>query len=96
MEHIIQFAIGIDDKAIRERVEANAERTIIEDIKKDVKDHLYMKNSWGAGYLNQPSNYFNDKITEFINENKDEIIALAAKNLAERLAKTKAAKELTK
>ena len=96
MEHIIQFAVGIDDNAIRERVEANAEKEIIEDIKNDVKAHLYKENDWGRGYSKQPSTYFDNKVTSFMNEHKDEIISLAADRLAERLSKTKAAKELIK
>ncbi len=95
MEHIIQFAVGIDDNAICDRVMENAEKEIIKSIMTDCKDHIYAKNSY-HGYKNEPSIYFKGKITEFMDEHKDEIISLAAKHLAERLAKTKAAKELTK
>ena len=38
--------------------------------------------------------FFDEKIGQFLKENKDEIIKLTADRLAERLAKTKAAREL--
>lgn len=41
MEHIVQFAIGIDDDAIRERIVANAEKEIIKDLKQDVANKLF-------------------------------------------------------
>ena len=33
MEHIVQFAIGIDDEAIVKRIEENAEKTITKDLR---------------------------------------------------------------
>ena len=37
MEHIVQFAIGIDDNAIKKRVEDNAYDDIVERLIKEAK-----------------------------------------------------------
>lgn len=43
MEHIVQFAIGIDDEAIRNRVTESAEKQITESIKRDVEGTIFCK-----------------------------------------------------
>ncbi len=48
MEHIVQFAIGIDDNAIRKVVESTAEKQIIDDIRQQVLDKMLEKSGWGA------------------------------------------------
>ena len=95
MEHIIQFGIGIDDEAIIRRVEARAEDEIMQEIKRDAKaaifKPIYPNNS---AFTRNPTDFFDEKIGQFLKENKDEIIKLTADRLAERLTKTKAAREL--
>ena len=41
MEHIVQFAINIDDERIRNAVVETAERQIINDIRRDVEEIIY-------------------------------------------------------
>lgn len=41
MEHIVQFAIGIDDKGIKERIERSAEKQIIERLYDDLNGAIY-------------------------------------------------------
>ena len=95
MEHIIQFGIGIDDEAIIKRVEAKAEDTIMQEIRHDAKaaifKPMYPNNS---AFTRNPTDFFDEKIDQFLKENKDEIIKMTADRLAERLARTKAAREL--
>ena len=95
MEHILQFAIGIDDEAIIKRVEAGAENAIMQEIKRDAKAAIF-KSTYpnSSTFSRNPTDFFDEKIGQFLKENKDEIIKLTANRLAERLAKTKAAKEL--
>lgn len=38
MEHIVQFAIGIDDKAIRNRIEEYAYKDVLDKIAKETMD----------------------------------------------------------
>lgn len=95
MEHIIQFGIGIDDEAIIKRVEAKAEDTIMQEIRHDAKaaifKSMYPNNSV---FTRNPTDFFDEKIDQFLKENKDEIIEVAADRLAVRLARTRAAREL--
>ena len=95
MEHILQFAIGIDDEAIIKRVEAKAEDTIMQEIKRDAKAAIF-KSTYpnSSAFSRNPTDFFDEKIGQFLKENKDEIIKLTADRLAERLARTKAAREL--
>lgn len=36
MKHIVQFAIGVDDNAIKESIMEQAEKTVIDNITKDI------------------------------------------------------------
>ena len=92
MEHIVQFAIGIDDKAIIDRVTARAEDIILNEIKNNAKIAIFERNRYGSSFTKKPTYFFEDKIDIFLQENKDEIIEMTAKRLAERLSRTTAAK----
>lgn len=94
MEHIVQFAIGIDDKAIIDRVTARAEDIILNEIKNDAKMAIFERNHYGSLFTEKPTYFFEDKIDIFLQENKDKIIEMTAKRLAERLSRTKAAKAI--
>jgi hypothetical protein len=98
MEHIVQFAVGIDDKAIVDVVMKNAPKEIIDALKQQVADRLfagYYRYSQHADPNRDPiSNFTKGILEEFLNENKDIIIEKAAQNLAERLVRTKKGKEI--
>lgn len=98
MEHIIQFGIGIDDDRIIKEVEKNAEKAIIKDLEQKVSDKLF-KRDWLTKH-GDPRLDFNDwaadRIDSFLTANKNAIIDMAGKYLAEKLARTKAARELLK
>ena len=92
MEHIVQFAIGIDDEAIRERVIKCAYddvvKKLLEEAKRETKlssTNYYNKKSW--------SNFVDDALRGYLNENKDLVIELAATKLAESYRRTKAYRE---
>lgn len=97
MEHIVQFAIGIDDNAIVKNVSENAEKEIINDLKQKVANRIFQHN-----YYNKNADPDRDPLTDFakgiitsvIEDNKDVIIEKAAEHLAERLSKTKKGKEI--
>lgn len=92
MEHIVQFAIGLDDKAIVDRIKARAESIILDEIRNEAKNAICEPSPYGSSCKGIPTSYFDKKIELFMKENKDEIIEMAAKRLAERLSRTKAAK----
>lgn len=90
-EHILQFAISIDDEAIRKAVMARAEKEIVKTITQNIEAHLF-ENRYGRNIgLNERS----EKIVEdWLNDHKSEIIDKAAEHLADKLSRTKAAKEM--
>ena len=110
-EHILNFAVGIEDDRIVDSVMKNAENSIINDIKKSVIDRMFADR---RGYYNSSaceldkrtdsykvksdavlSDMSKDIIEKVFAENKDRIIELAAKELADSYKRTKAWKEKT-
>ena len=91
MEHIVQFAIGIDDEAIRKRIEASAENQIIDSIKSDVTDQIFRKSNWKNE--TQLHSWVKDIVVDAILEHKDDIIKSAAMELCEYMKRTKAVRE---
>lgn len=97
MEHIVQFAVGIDDRAIAENVSKNAEKEIIKDLQRQVTNKLFRAyNSYrDADPKYDPLSEFSKGIVrDFLEENKDNIIKQAAKVLADSLARSKAGKAI--
>lgn len=95
MEHIVQFAIGIDDEAIKKNIAEHAEKTITERLFKDIEQIIYKANSWN-GELDKclPSNYVERKFDRFLEDNREDILEIAGKYLADKLVRTKRGKEL--
>lgn len=91
MEHIIQFGIGIDDEAIRQRVIDGAFNEVVKKLMVEAKKEMgldsryYQKDTWGSIINHALRNYFD--------ENKDLIINLAAEKLVDSYKRTKAFKE---
>lgn len=96
MEHIVQFAIGIDDEAISKTIKEKAEEEIIDSIKKDVAMTMFEVNGYSFSKIvnkNNPKPWVKDFVKAVIEEHKDEIISGAIEELAKNLAKTKVVKE---
>lgn len=91
MEHIVQFAIGIDDVKIAEICEQKAAEQII----KDVKEYSHGTNYYGK--INPtPENLislFKEQVTKVVEENKELIIKQAVEELAKNISKQKRVKE---
>lgn len=96
MEHIVQFAIGIDDEGIRERIAENAEKQIIKNIEQQVRNKLFESPYYGRNADEKsPLNDYSKRLIEsFLEKHKDEIFEKAAVHLAEKLARSKAGKAL--
>lgn len=88
-EHILQFAVSIDE----ERIVSLVEKKAIETAEKGVMDAVKAKTNtayrWEQSYIEQ---MIDKQVNKVIDENKETIIGLAADRLAERLSRTKAAK----
>lgn len=91
MEHIVQFAIGIDDDAIAKRIQENAEKIITQQIQQKVEKSIFV-----ADYYGKPQDRLNytaeTLMMKWLDSHKDEIIRLASKALADKMVKTKAVK----
>ena len=88
MEHIVQFAIGIDDDAIRKRVIESAYndvvKTLVEEAKTDVKLNnrsYYYRETW--------SNIIERALQHYFDSNRDMIFEIAATKLADSYKRTK-------
>ena len=100
MEHLVQFAIGIDDEAIKKRIEESAEKQIVDKFYKDFTLSL-RKDFWGShnvdsGLSEKCNALAREAVDNIIGKYKDEVIEEAAKILADRLLRTKTAKEMLK
>ena len=109
--HIVSFAIGIDDNAIVEQIQKNADKQIINDIKQNVLGQIFVnryaygrkapitKDIYGNAILNENdaelSEFAKELVKEVLVENKDTIVAMAAEKLAESFKRTKAWKDAT-
>lgn len=94
MQHIINFAIDIEDERIQQMVEKNAEKQIINTITKEIEDIIYHKSYYG-GKSNEPlRNMVLNEIDVLLKENKDVILSEASRILADKLFRSKAGKAL--
>lgn len=97
MEHIVQFAIGIDDDAIVKKVSEHAEKEIIKNLEQQVANKIFQ-----AYYYSQNADPKHDKLSSFserivlnfLEENKEALLSKAAAILADRLARSKKGKEI--
>lgn len=86
MEHILQFAINIDDNTIKQNIEAKAEKQVIEQVASAIKSSIIDK--WGSLTFTSET-----IIRTVMEEHKDEIIKLAAENVAESMKRSKKYRE---
>lgn len=93
MEHIVQFAIGIDDDGIRQRVKEAAYDDVVKQLMQEAKKEMhldgryYQRETWRGGGIVE------DALHKYFDENKDLIIELAANKLADSYKRTKVFKE---
>ena len=92
MEHIVQFAIGIDDEAIRQRVIESAYNDVVNQLVDEAKRETRISN---RNYYNKQtwSDIIDHALRNYFDENKDLIVELAAEKLANSYKRTKAFKE---
>lgn len=91
MEHIVQFAIGIDDEAITKKIQENAEKIITQNIQQRVERCIFETSYYGE--VKNRLNYSAETILmNWLDDHRDKIIEIASKALAEKMIKTKAVK----
>ena len=94
MEHIVQFAIGIDDDRIVKSIEQNVERQVINNITEQIKGTITKKYCYYGDELEPLKNMIKQQIEVILVEHKDYILENASKILADKLARSKAGKQL--
>jgi hypothetical protein len=94
MEHIVQFAISIDDQTIAKRIEENAEKAITTNLQDMVTKCMFGQSYYGRLDTTTLSTYSKGILDKWLEEHKDEIIKTAGMYLAEKLVRTKAGKAL--
>ena len=101
MDHIFNIAIHMDDEHIKEQVAIKAEKEIMANITKEVGRVIFERSGYYSSY--GPNKGYNENrlgawaqgiFEEFLKKNKEKIIAAAAKELADRLARTKAGRAI--
>lgn len=96
MEHIMQFAINIDDKTIQKRLEDNAYDDVVERIYKEAIDNLEFPRKYvinGVKRCIDWDSVVSERIFRFLENHKDEIIDAAAEKLTKSIRNSKAFKE---
>lgn len=99
MEHIVQIAFDFDDERVRQTIENTVKKEVIDGIKTDITEALLhnfgsWSGSWNRSKENALVDLMRERTDDFLKENKDVILEAAAKNLSERLARSKKGKEL--
>lgn len=91
-EHIVQFAIGIDDDAIKKICEESAAKQIIEDI----KTFSHGKTYYGNKLNDEPKNLkeiFVEEIRNYIHEHADEVLQMAVQEVVKGITRSKKFRE---
>lgn len=97
---IINVPLNIPDElwanALAKDYEDKVVKSLTEEVRKCIADHDHLSYYSNKSAQRGMADWVSDKIDNVIKEYKAEIIEAAADKLAERLARTKAAKELVK
>lgn len=105
-QHIVNVAFDFDDDKVRKILEESAEKKVLDALTTDIKKSIckgadryygyYETKSLDDSFKDSLHTMVSNKIDKVLLDYKDEIINLAADKLAERLSRTKAARELLK
>ncbi len=90
MEHLVQFAINVDDEKIKQTIESNVMKQIVNKISEECLNEIVDKDS---NYPFKIRQLVNNNIQRFFEQNKDLIIFETSNKLAEKLVKSKMIRE---
>ena len=100
MEHIVRFGIGIDDEAIRKIIMEKAEKSILNDLKKQIRTDIdnqifVIDRDWYSKNYKKVDlqDWVKDFVMKTLEDNKEQIIEMASEKLADKMSRTKAVKE---
>lgn len=95
-EHIINLAFNIDDADIINKVENLATDKITNEIIRELKKTIGVASYSNFSESMHWEEYVASIVNDFLNENKEVIIKGAITSLADKLSRTKLAKEMLK
>ena len=93
--HMLQISIDLDGDVLKKTIEQRAEKEIIEETKKQIKEAIF-KPTYSYSYSPSKGNlddWIINYIKEVIQENKDQIIEAAARDLADSMRRSKPVRE---
>lgn len=90
MDHLVQFTISIDDAHIAKMVEEKAAKALTDEVLKIVKAEIGTPRDY---YSNGMSDKALREFRELLDVNKDYIVQEAAKEIANRVMKSKKSRE---
>lgn len=99
MEHIVQFAVGIDDDRITEEISKHALNQITQDLKRQVTNKVFRSSYYNdnADAKRDPLiDFSRSVISEALLKDREEIINKAAAYMAEKFLKSKSGREMLK
>ncbi len=96
--HLIQLTIDMDDGRIKEIVEKQASKQIIEHMTDEIEKTLFSHCGWRCDETNPNkrdgySSYVEELFKEFLEANREDILDRTAGKLMESVKRTKAFKE---
>lgn len=92
MEHIVNFGISFDDETLAKRIEENAYKDIISELKFGLESKIYEKLR--KSYYNDPlMDIVKEQVNEVIETKKEEIIERAVAQVADKIYRSKRVKE---
>lgn len=95
MQHIINFAIEVEDDRIVQAIEKNVEEKVIKTITEKIENLICNKSYYGRVNDYKPlENMIASRIDTVISAHKDFILEKAAEKLAEKLARSKDGKAI--
>ena len=92
MEHIVQFAIGIDDEAIRQQIKETGYEQVIRNLV-DRAETSIADRQWNRDGKVNWERLVESAVKRFVEENKEAIINLAAEKMCKKYSRTKGYKE---
>ena len=88
----VPVTIGVDEEAIAKSIESNVESQVVSAIVEKVENNVFTKRNY---YDDDPlKQMVKSEVRNFISERENEIVKLAAEILADKLARSKAVKEV--
>lgn len=89
MEHIVQFAVSVDDEYIKARIAENAEREVKKELKAEIREKIFAKYGYDRDKYGYATAFTEELFQNWLEENKEAVIRETAEIMAEKTMKSK-------